>query len=411
MIRKVSKFINFKNYIYLYVFLLPFTYFAPQLGLLTVIFLIWWLTELKKHKEYLTKLKELFSFRATLFMFLFLSYVCLSYFWSENKEEFKNVLNTHKYFFFIIPLIFASLNKDEAINSLKMLAISFSIYGFFSLLIYLNFISWEDSSSSNPKFLFRYMITGIYLVFGTFLSYYFYTKIITKEKYVYLVMTFISLFGVFINKGKSAQISLLFTIVLLILINVKKINFNYKKILILISFFIIVSVSIINNNKLIDRYSLTFKDIKACYAENICVGTAGYRIMMDKVGIEIFKTSPLIGVGAGDLKDTFHKKVKEEKIKLGWMYNTLHNIYMEYLVKYGLLGFSFFLFSLFYLLWTLRNSEYFHLSIMIISPLSIVFLFDSILVYKPFNNVFIMIFTLLAVLGFYEQKKETEKLQ
>ncbi|WP_072682434.1 O-antigen ligase [Arcobacter sp. LA11] len=407
MTKNISKFINFKNYIYFYVFLLPFTYFGSQLGIVTGILIVWWLYEIKKDRSYLIRLKELFKFKPTLFMILFLIFVCITYFWSENKKEFYSVLNSHKYFFFIMPIIFSSLNKDKALIAIKILGLSFGIYGVFSFLIYLNILSWDGSSSFNPKFLFRYMITGIYLVLGTFLLFYFNLKNLGKKKITYFSLSIICLVGVFTNDGRSAQLSLILTLILFILFNFSKIKLNIKRIIIL-SVLIVLPLSIIiyKDNLLIYKYKKSYEQLKNYDSKNNYMSSTGIRIKMYIEGIDIFlENNILIGVGAGDFKRKFHEKIKKDNIKVGWMYNTIHNIYVEYLIKYGLIGFSLFLFSFIFLFSSFKKSDYLNLFLLTIIPILIVFMFDSILVYKPFNNVFIMIFTLLCVIGNHEQKR------
>lgn len=405
MIKGIVKYINYKNYIYFYVFLLPFTYFAPQLGALTVILFIWWIKESKKNKDYILKLKELLTFKPMLLMILFILYVCLSYFWSENKDEYNSIMKFYKYFFFILPIIFTSLNKDEAINGFKILALSFGIYGTFSLLIYLNIFTWEGSSSSDPKFLFRYMITGIYLTLGSFLLYYFYKKIDSQNNLIYLILSIICLIGVFINNGRSSQVALIFTLLVFIYFNLKNIKINFKSIILFLVMATITVFVFLNNRPLVNKYNNAIIQLLEYNTKHNYYSSTGQRLKMYSIGLDIYKEEPCFGTGAGDFKDKFHKYVIVNNIKLGWMYNTIHNIYLEYLIKYGLVGLSLFILPFIYLYLIFRKSEYFNLYLFSVVPLSTVFFFDSILLYKPFNNVFIMIFTLLCIIGLNEQKK------
>jgi hypothetical protein len=63
------------------------------------------------------------------------------------------------------------------------------------------------------------------------------------------------------------------------------------------------------------------------------------RITLFKQGLELFKVSPLIGIGRGNL-------VKYGQIHLdgGLIFSDLHNSYLTILVSYGSIGFLFFLF-------------------------------------------------------------------
>ncbi|SKB71782.1 O-antigen ligase [Malaciobacter marinus] len=396
----LRKIINYRYFIYLYTFLLPFTYFGSQMGLLTGILIFWWILDIKNNKKfYKEKLYSITTSKPIIFMVTFLIFATLSYFWSSNKEEFFSTLNSQKYFFYLLPIIYTSLTKREALKNLKILGISFGVYGFFSLLIYLGLFSWDGSTQENPKFLFRYMITGAYLVLGTYLLYYF--AVLEKNityRIFYIILCLITFIGIFINNGRAAQVAFIITLIFFIIINSKKIKLNLKIILILATAFFIVINIILNKNMLVIRYEKAFNQIKIFDLDTNYYSSTGQRLKMYYTSLELWKNEPFLGVGGGDLKDLFHKYVIDNNIKLGWMYNTVHSIYSEYLVKYGIIGLFLFLFSFISLFIELKDTNK-GLYVISILPLLIIFLFDSILLYKPFNNVFIYTFTLLCILG------------
>lgn len=405
----INKNVTYQNYIYLYIFLLPYTHWGPQLGLLTGILFIWWFLRAKQEK-YFEKLKDLFIFKATFFMILFLLFIILTFLWSDNIDEALLEFRYYKYYFFILPILFTSLKKEEVLISLKVLSFSFGIYGLFSFLIYLNVFNWEGSSPSNPKFLFRYMITGMYLVLGTILFYFFFFKEKMQIfKYILFLFFIISLIGVFINNGRAAQVSLIITTLFLFFINLKKIQENIKKSFFK-SFFLnsiilfLIGLFIFNNNTLIKRYNKAYNQVLSYDSKYHYTSSSGYRIRMYEIGVDLFLENFLFGTGIGDFKDSFHNEIKNKEVRMT-LYNTIHNVFLEYLVKYGIIGFSFFLLSLVYLLTAMKGSKYFNLALAIVTSLCISFLFDSILLYKPFNNVFILIFTLLGTLAYYEKKR------
>lgn len=399
-------FVNYKNYMFFFVFVLPFSYFGSQMGLLTGILTVSWIYYFRINtKKVLFKLKQLFTISRLLLMVLFLVYASLNYFWSENKDDFFSVLKSYKYFFFIIPIFYTSLNKHNALKSLLILGISFGLFSFFCILIYLGLLSWPESSMDNPKFLFNNMIAGAYATLGTFIMYYFFSITNTKEKWIYLLFSTISVISLFINNSRSAQVAFIITLLGLFFINYKSFKQNKRYILLTVLIITTITTLIINDRNLINRYKTAYKQIITYNSESNYASSSGQRIKMYEIGLILFSKNPIIGVGAGDFKDTFHRYILEKNIKLANLFNTLHNIYIEYLLKFGLIGFFLFVGALLNLFINLLyNHKYKYIGFIILQPILILFCFDSILDFKPFNNVFILIFTLLSILSIKEKK-------
>jgi len=74
------------------------------------------------------------------------------------------------------------------------------------------------------------------------------------------------------------------------------------------------------------------------------------RLELWKTSLAVIKAQPAIGVGTGDMPDTFKKNYEETRSRLSEKWRILHphNQFLAIGVQFGLLGLSVFLFSLFY---------------------------------------------------------------
>ncbi len=73
---------------------------------------------------------------------------------------------------------------------------------------------------------------------------------------------------------------------------------------------------------------------------------------------------------------------------------------MDYLTKYGIVGYLLFLFSIFVLLQYLlrENRDFFVIGLIFFSISLIDSVGDNIIMHKPFNNIYALVFVLLAIL-------------
>ena len=70
------------------------------------------------------------------------------------------------------------------------------------------------------------------------------------------------------------------------------------------------------------------------------------RVHIWKSSMEIFKENPLVGVGTGDINDELNRRFMVNNQKYLAIQNTnTHNQFLDYLIKYGILGFALIAFS------------------------------------------------------------------
>ena len=97
------------------------------------------------------------------------------------------------------------------------------------------------------------------------------------------------------------------------------------------------------------------------------------------IGFDLFKESPVIGYGTGDIKDVLINGYKKANFIKGYdrKYNC-HNQFLQFLLAFGLIGLLIFLISLVYpLFFAFFQKNY--LYVFLILMLSFNFLFESML--------------------------------
>ena len=394
----------FISYIYLYIFLMPWNFFNGQMGILTTILLIWWLAISKKN-DYFSKLKNIFSFKPLFLLILFFIYAYLSLLWTNNIDfAIEGTLKYYKYYWVMIPILFTSLTTEFAKKGLYIFLISLSIYAFFSILIYLGIININFSTPQNPRGILAYAIVSPYMAIGSLSSivimYY------SKNKYVKSIFFLFFLFcivGLFINYGRAGQLAFFMTLLLIITLN-RKYLYNIKA-LSSLSVIFLLSIFLMNNYEKTDRFLNSFNEFKSLENKQFA-GSWGQRAYMWYAAFDILKKDPIIGVGVGDNIDEFIAYSKSHPSKATWL-RSFHNQHLDILTKYGILGYILFFIPIFLLLWHLKNDLlYFNLAIVFFSITFFDSIGDILLLMKPYNNIFILIFLLFSIIASSEKNRK-----
>lgn len=403
----------FISYIYLYIFLMPWNLLNGQMGLLSVILLIWWLV-IGKNRGYFTKLKTIFDFKPLLVLILFFAFSYLSLLWTDNFDSAKIFLNYYKYYWIMVPVLFTSLSKKQAENGLYIFILSLGAYALFSIFIFLNFIHVLDSSgnqisTNNPRGILAYAIVTPYMAIGflsaLFISYYNNSK---KIKIVFYAIALLCFIGIFINSGRSGQLSFFLTLFVLSFVYRKQL-FNFK---ILISFLILLlsSLYLLNHFNKVDRFKIGIQELQNLEKNNFD-GSWGARAYMWYAASDIIQKNPIFGTGVGDNIDEFIEFSKKHPSEAYWM-RSFHNQHLDVLTKYGLFGYALLLSSVFLLLRSLKdNILYFSIGITFFSITFFASLADIILLMKPYNTIFMLIFLLFSIIVYKQRniKKNTSQ--
>lgn len=326
-------------------------------------------------------------------------------------DAFDHVNQFHKYYFLIIPALFTSLDKASAIRALKILIISFGVYGLFSILIYLGLFTIEEtgSNSSNPKGIMAYAIMSAFMAIGglcgLFIAHYTNNK---EERILFFIVALLCIVALFVNKGRTAQISFLLSVATIAIFYGRYFIFKLKyffSALVIISF----SFCILYFSGTIDRYHSALNDIKQIATENTYKGSTGVRIYFYKAGIEVMKNNFFFGMGPEDNISKLREIQKNDSLYASEkIYNSFHSQHLDTLTRYGFIGYFLLIFSAVLLLYKLRKRKEIYFMAL---PFFLVTFYTSLanvmLIKKPFNYVYITVFILLCVIV-YDMQKNSE---
>ncbi len=406
-IKNTDKFIL---YIYFYLFMMPWNFEKWQMGVFTLILFIWWIIKYKS--QLLSKLSLILQFKPLVLMILFILYMYVSVLWSESFDDgFSHVNKFYKYYFFIIPVLFTSLDKESAKNAIKVVFFSLGTYAIFSLMIYLDFFEIKEtrSNSENPKGIMAYAIMSAFMAAGAICSFFIALREEKKSlKYIFSVVSVLCFLALIVSLGRTAQVSLILTILTLFFLFYWKNIFSIK-VLFLTVLSLVTLVFVIKEYVNIDRYKLAYNEVVDIIKYNKYNGSFGVRIYFNKAGLEIIKEHPLFGMGPEDNTKKLEELQRNDKNYVNpKFFTSFHSSHMDILTRYGMVGYFLLLGSVIYLLFYLRKDKY--MFSIALSYFLIVFycsLANVMLTKKPFNYVFISLFVIFSVYCFY-MKKEKE---
>lgn len=387
---------SFKIFLYLWILILPWDFTKGIMGNFSIIMIIWWLL-IAKRKGYFLKLKEIIFNKPLLLFIFFVFYSYLSLLWTSNLEFGLSHLNFYKYYWIIIPVLFTVLEKEDVKNTFYILLTSFGLYALFSLSIFIGLFEIRDSNSYDPKGILAYALVTVYMAITTLWAFYFYlNEDNTKIKYFMLFISIISFFALFANNGRIGQMSFFATMVIL-MIYYRKYLIEYKKILILFIISILFGFSLLYSFGKLDRFIIGSKEMSVL-EETQFSGSWGHRAYMWYSAADGISNYPFFGAGVGDTIDKFIEYGNKNPSKATWL-RSYHNQHLDYLTKYGIIGYILFLSSIFILLKLLyRHDKYFFVVGLIFFSIIIMDSFgDIILLMKPFNNIYCVVFLLLSI--------------
>lgn len=399
-----------KNYflllVYLYIFLMPWNFFKSQMGVFTVILFLFWLikfkTELKKRLSFIFQSKPL----SLLIAFTVFTYV--SALWSGNIEEgLKYVNSFHKYYFLLIPILYCSLNENEAKNSLKVLLLSFFSYSLFSICIYLGWFSIHETGSdiNNPKGIMGYAIVTQYMAIGT-IGLFIMSLFENNKTYKYMFLTFsmICLFALLVNNSRTAQIALVLALLTIMVLYYGKKIFNLKYILYASCCTTILIVSIFfllhSFNKL-DRFQKAYNELAKVVYEDKYEGSFGLRVYFNKVGLEAVKERPILGFGPeNNVKYLINYQENDPNYTYEKTFSTYHSEHFDLLTRYGLVGYLLLISSIVLLLKMLKayDIKYYLIGLTFYIPIFYISLANATFAKKPINYILITVFILLCII-------------
>ncbi len=248
------------------------------------------------------------------------------------------------------------------------------------------------SALLHPTYFSIYLNLGLVIILETA------KKHKSNQKYLMigvLVVIFYTVFTLLLN----SKIGILINLLILLIYFIKWIKGLSRKTAFaaLIAFiFTIAAVFMMSSNKE-SRFITATDSLKAKNISKDTNESTKLRILVWKEAVDIFSRNFWIGVGTGDTKDELVKNYERNGISYAFT-NRLncHNQFLEWLITFGLLGTSIFLFSLIYPLILSLNSNN-SLYIWFIVIIVAVFMVESFLekeagvVFFAFFNSFLLI--------------------
>ena len=399
----------FIYYIYFFIFITPLNTFKSQLFITTTLLLIGWLITFNfKENRYIEELKKIFSFPPFLLITLFLLLNFISFFWSSSIKDWLHIQSFFKYYLIIIPVLATTLTATEAKNAFKVFLLSLSSYAIFTILIYLGLLT-VTKTPENPFGTLAYSVATPFMVIGFFsaIIFSFYEKN-KKIKYLFYLLAAVFFVAIFIQNGRAGQLAFFGTLFIFVIIYRKKL-LNIKN-LILLLVIVSISLSTIHYFKKDKRFLKGFNEIERLLDKGEFKGSWGARAYVWSGALEGIKENPILGVGAGSNIDYIRKFQKDNPSYSDSTVLATHNLHVDILFKYGLVGYTLFMGSIVLLIITLfqKDEKFFGLlGLIFFSTILFSSFGDDMLIIKPVNNVFITIFILLSIIIKQSSQKES----
>ena len=409
---KLLKKENFEKYIYFYIFFLPIETFDIQMRILSVILLLWWFY-LGKREGYFENLKNILSSKPLGLFFITLSYFYLSILWSSSIEDgLKITARIYKYYWLVVPILFTSISLKQAKNAFFVLTLSFISYSIFSFLIYNGILTGfgKGTSVNNPTGIYKYTVTSYYMIFGVFFSflYYIYSKNI-KYKIFYLIGVFFSIFSFITIDGRNAKVTFVLVFFYLFIMNIKL--FKNVRYFIGLIITLVVFIFLIYKSDTFNKFEVGVSELKSFDMKENYKGSWRERLFMLNVGINVFKENPIFGAGGNDNIKYLHDYIDKNNLNFKKYWN-LHNLHIEYLSRYGILGYALFLSSIFILLYYLKNTGiYFQIALTYYGVVLLSGFGDPLIYLEPHSDLYGLVFVLFAIIAYKSEKEEKEKIE
>ena len=296
-------------------------------------------------------------------LILFFLITLLNWFYSTDMDYWLERLRLRMLFLFL-PFSFYALPKISKKNIqviLYFLILLMTITCVFIGIQYLShFNEYQDllsrgKSIPTPRNHIRYnllmaisVIAGLHLWIKNEVIKYDWERIIIK------IATLFLFFFIHVLAVRSGLVALYLALIVLLISNIlqsRKYLFGVLAMIVLIS---VPYLAIKNIPSLRTKVDYTMWDNYSRKRGKIKEQSDGERITSQLIGLEIFKESPIFGVGSGDLKNEvkrkYYKKFGEQiKPKMP------HNQYISILAKNGILGFLIFMFASLFPLFYRKN--------------------------------------------------------
>jgi O-antigen ligase len=334
--------------IYQYLLILAFFFLplavVPNNIAIWLIIIIWFLSG-----NYKNKLNQVFSHKLALASMVFFCVHVIALLWTENISWGLEITKKILPFLIVLPILLTISRKENIKFYIGAFLLAISISELISYLIWFEIIEpfKYAKGAINPTALVSHISYNPLLAFAIYLvahKLFLEKKPNLTERILYSFFLLTMSVNMFITGGRAGQVMFFAAIIILFFQ-----YFRASKIKAIISSFIlilVISTAAFNYSTLFkNRVLLGVQDVM--HFDGNSNSSIGQRATFAINSYELFKKSPLIGIGTGDFPDEY-KKIN--LINSPNVINTVqpHNMYILILSQLGLFGFTSFIMIFYY---------------------------------------------------------------
>lgn len=337
----MSKSITFDKVAYYSAIL--FSFILPLSKGVISFFIFWFFALLLYKRDYTAAIATLKNNIIFTYIAIFLLYMSITLFWSEDVKEALNQIRLYGYWILVLPAMVILVKKEwvwSMINAflLGMFVSEILAYGMFFELWSIN---GRDSSYPTP-----FMTHIHYSVFLAFTAILLFSRVLSSklsfyEKLPYLFFFIVSTTNLMFSIGRIGQLAFFVSLAFLIFLRFKvSIKTIFLSILSVIMVFFIAYNTLGLFKK---RFDSGVNDIKHIIDKNYN-SSFGIRVAFWLVSSEILKEKPLFGNGIGDYKLSTKEVLSKNEYGLSdetkefMMEQHFHNQYLMIAVQGGFVG-------------------------------------------------------------------------
>ncbi|MGE3614048.1 MAG: O-antigen ligase family protein [Sulfurimonas sp.] len=337
----IPKHITFDKVVYYSVII--FSFILPLSKGLISFFLFWFFALLLYKREYASTIATLKNIPIFTYISLFLLYMIMTLFWSEDTTEALDRLRLYGYWVLVLPAMAILVKKEWVWGMLNAFLLGMFVSEILAYGIFFELWSINGKDASYPTPFMTHIHYSVFLAFTAvlLLSRLLSDKLSLYEKLPYLFFFVVSTANLMFSTGRTGQLAFFVSLVLLIFLRFKV---SLKSILLsalsVIMIFFIAYTTLDLFKKRIDKASHDIQRIEnANYNSSF-----GIRVAFWLVAFEVLKEKPLFGDGIGDYK-LATKEILEKKdfgltpqTKEFMLDQHFHNQYLMVAVQGGLVG-------------------------------------------------------------------------
>lgn len=355
----LSKNVDFEKVVYYSVVL--FSFIIPLSRGMSSFFIFWFFALLIYKREYAVTFQTLKNNPIFTYIAIFLLYMTMTLFWSEDLKEGLNQLRLYGYWLLVLPAMFVLVKKEWLWNMLNAFLLGMFISEILAYGMFFDLWSIKGNGASYPTPFMSHIHYSVFLAFTAILLL---SRVLSKrlsfyEKLPYAFFFIISTANLMFSTGRAGQFAFFVSLVVLIIL---KLKISIKSIFIsALSVVIIFFIAYGSLDLFKKRADAGLQDIQHISNQNYN-SSFGIRVAFWLITGEVLKDDPMLGKGIGDY--ILSTKEVLSKNDYGFTEETItfmteqhfHNQYLMVAVQGGLVGLAL-MFLLFYNFFRLKMED------------------------------------------------------